>query len=256
MSSVVVLGGTGQMGTRVVNELRSRGHQVTSMSRASGVDVLTGEGLGEALAGAEIVVDCLNHASVSRRRAVAFFADAAERVRSAASNAGVGRIVCLSIVNVRSAHVRRALGYYEGKATQEEIYAQGPVPVVIVRTTAWFSIAETFLSQFRLGPLAVVPRFRLRPVHPEAAATAVADAVERGPEAHGDMNMPQLSGPEEHDAAEMARQYAKVVHPHLRVIGVPAPRRALRTGLLPHGEIPVDPRRFTDWLESLAAEHS
>jgi hypothetical protein len=143
--------------------------------------VCTGAGLEAALAGADTVVDCLNVVTMSRRTAVSFFAGAATRVSDAAATAGVGHIVCLSIVNVTDPTVRRLTGYYAGKAAQEQAYAAGPVPLTLARTTAWFSLAETFLSQIRLGPLALVPGLALQPVHPLAAATFVADAVESGP---------------------------------------------------------------------------
>jgi hypothetical protein len=119
------------------------------------------------------VVDCLNVVTMSRRTAVSFFAGAASRVADAAATAGVGHVVCLSIVNVTDPAVRRLTGYYAGKAAQEEAYAAGPVPLTLARTTAWFSLAETFLSQIRIGPVAVVPGLRLQPVHPCAAAEFV-----------------------------------------------------------------------------------
>lgn len=151
MSRVVVLGGTGAMGAQVSTLLRERGHDVLAASRATGVDVRTGAGLEAALSGADTVVDCLNVVTMSRRTAVSFFAGAASRVADAAATAGVGHVVCLSIVNVTDSTVRRLTGYYAGKAAQEQAYAEGPVPLTLARTTAWFSLAETFLSQTRVG---------------------------------------------------------------------------------------------------------
>ena len=166
MSRVVVLGGSGAMGAQVCRLLRERGNDVLAASRATGVDVCTGAGLEAALSGADTVVDCLNVVTMSRRTAVSFFAGAATRVSDAAATAGVGHIVCLSIVNVTDPTVRRLTGYYAGKAAQEQAYAAGPVPLTLARTTAWFSLAETFLSQIRLGPLALVPGLALQPRAP------------------------------------------------------------------------------------------
>lgn len=252
MSRVVVLGGTGAMGAVVTGLLRGRGHDAVAASRSTGVDVSTGAGLDEALAGADTVVDCLNVVTMSKKTAVAFFAGAATHVAKAAATAGVGHIVCLSIVNVTDPAVRRATGYYAGKAAQEEAYANGPVPLTLARTTAWFSLAETFLSQIRVGPVAVVPGMRLQPVHPAAAAAFVVDAVESGPAA-GSATSPgpevrQLAGPEEHDAAAMARAVVRTRHPGVRVVRLPLPMAGLREGLLPRGEVPTDPRTFSDWL--------
>ena len=177
-------GGAGRHGGdggSVTELLRDRGHDAVAASRATGVDVSTGAGLDDALVGADTVVDCLNVVTMSRNRAVSFFEGAATQVSRSAASAGVGHIVCLSIVNVTDPGVRRATGYYAGKAAQEEVYATATVPVTIARTTAWFSLAETFLSQIRVGPVAVVPGMRIQPVHPAAAAAFVVDAVESGP---------------------------------------------------------------------------
>ena len=248
MSRVVVLGGRGAMGSAVGQVLRGRGHEVVAASRRTGVDVTTGAGLDAALSGADTVLDCLNHLTLSRRRAVAFFEGAASRVAAAAGRAGVGHLVCLSIVNVAEPEVRRATGYYAGKAAQEEAYAAGPVPLTIARTTAWFSLTETFLGQIRVGPVAFVPGMRLRPVHPHAAAAFLADAVEAGPRTGHGADVWQLAGPEEHDAAAMARAVAAARHPGVRVVRLPVPLAGLREGLLPRGETEVDQRRFADWV--------
>lgn len=253
MSKVVVLGGSGAMGARVVDELRLRGHDVAAASRASGVDAVTGAELAAALAGASCVVDCLNLMSMSRRRARSFFSASSSNVRRAAADAAVDHIVCLTIVNARDARVRKALGYYEAKAAQEESYARGPVPLTVVRTTAWFTLAETFLGQLRIGRFAVVPRMRLQPVHPDAAATAIADAVDAGPPTSMSVAVRELAGPERMTADELASRYAAVRHPTLRVLGVPVPVRGLRVGLLPSRDVPVDDRHLDDWLEGLAA---
>jgi len=252
MSRVVVLGGSGAMGAQVCRLLRERGNDVLAASRATGVDVCTGAGLEAALSGADTVVDCLNVVTMSRRTAVSFFAGAASRVADAAATAGVGHVVCLSIVNVTDPAVRRLTGYYAGKAAQEEAYAAGPVPLTLARTTAWFSLAETFLSQIRIGPVAVVPGLRLQPVHPCAAAEFVADAVESGPASGSPprVEVRQLAGPEVMDAAAMARAVASARHPGVRVVRLPLPMAGPRVGLLPEAHVPTDPRTFDGWLTS------
>ena len=232
MSRVVVLGGTGAMGAQVSSLLRERGHDVVAASRATGVDVTTGAGLDAALAGADTVVDCLNVVTMSRRTAVSFFAGAASRIADAAATAGGG--------------------YYAGKAAQEEAYAAGPVPLTLAHTTAWFSLAETFLSQIRIGPVAVVPGLRLQPVHPCAAAEFVADAVESGPASGSPprVEVRQLAGSEVMDAAAMARAVASARHPGVRVVRLPLPMSGPREGLLPEAHVSTDPRTFDDWLTS------
>ena len=250
MDRVVVLGGTGEMGRRAVAGLTSAGHEVLAVSRATGVDVLAGDGLDQALMGVDTVLDCLNVSTMSRRRAVAFFGGSATAVTAAAERAGVGHIVCLSIVNVTDPGVSSATGYYGGKAAQEEAYLAGSTSVSLVRTTAWFTLAESFLTQIRVGRVALVPRMQLRPVHPDAAAEALVDAVAEGPPRGRHGIRKELAGPDVHDSVDLARRIAAHRHPGVRVVGLPVLRRGLRDGLLPDREVPTDGRRFEEWLTS------
>ncbi|MGL4176255.1 MAG: SDR family oxidoreductase [Dermatophilaceae bacterium] len=252
MSRVVVLGGTGEMGSMLVPLLRERGHEVVPVSRSSGVDVVTGAGLDDALAGADTVVDCLGPPIGSMRAAQQFFADAAARVARSAAGAGVGHVVCLSIVGAASPAAQRLGGYYRGKAAQEHTYAAGTVPTTFVRTTQWFTLAGQLLEQFRAGPVALVPRLRFAPVHHEAAATLLADTVDAAAPENGSAAA-EIAGPEVVDAATMARGYGQARGFGIRVVGAPLPR-SLRDALLPGPAVPTDPRRFADWLHEEAPE--
>ncbi|MGL4745228.1 MAG: SDR family oxidoreductase [Dermatophilaceae bacterium] len=208
MTRVVVLGGTGEMGSLLVPLLLERGHDAVAASRSSGVNVVTGAGLDDALAGADTVVDCLGPPAGSMRAAQRFFADAAVRVARSAAGAEVGHVVCLSIVGATSPAAQRLGGYYRGKAAQERTYAAGTTPATFVRTTQWFTLAGQLLEQFRAGPVAVVPRLRFAPVYPAAAAVLLADTVDAGPPRAGS-SFAEVAGPEVVDAATMARGYAK-----------------------------------------------
>lgn len=241
---VVVLGGRGALGRRVVDLLAEQGHDVAAASRASGADAYTGRGLAEAFAGADTVVDCLNISTLRRRTAVDFFATSAMQVSGAAGRAGVRHLVCLSIVNAARPEVAAALGYYAGKAAQEAAYRSASVPMTLARTTQWFELAESMLGQIRLGPLAVVPRMRSQPVAADAAAAFVVDLVE-----HGDgQRIAELAGPEVHDLAELARRIAAVTPSAPRVLGVPAPGALGSGGLLPRGDHLTDRTTFDAWL--------
>ncbi|MGG5257712.1 NAD(P)H-binding protein [Phycicoccus avicenniae] len=249
---VVVLGGTGGMGARVATRLEGDGHEVVRAARSTGVDVTEPGRLVEVLRGADCVVDCLNLTTTSRRRAVAFFGGAARAVSAGAAAAGVAHVVVVSIVNATAPEVSRSTGYYAGKAAQEAEYAAARVPVTVVRTTAWFTLAETFLAQLRVGRFALVPGVRLRPVHPDAVAELVTDVVEAGPTsgpaATDGVAVRSLAGPEELGSAAMARAVARRDGGRVRVVGPPVPVPGIRTGLLPAGDVPRDDRRFADWL--------
>lgn len=241
----VVLGGSGAIGSRVVQRLRGAGHDVLVASRTSGVDVLTGAGLDAALTGADVVIDCLNRTALTRRAAVPFFTGTADHVLGAARRCRVPHLVLTSICNVTDSVARSALGYYAGKAAQEERYVRSGLPVTVVATTAWFTLAATALQQGRLGPVAVVPTTRLQPVHPDAAAAALVAAAQEGPGS----GRVELAGPEVLRADEMVRQLVRARRQRVAVFGVPFPGAGFRHGaMLPGPQVPVDGRRYGEWL--------
>lgn len=245
---VALLGGSGLMGRRLAAVLAERGHQVVAVSRRSGVDVRTGSGLAEALSGAHTVVDCLNITTMRRRPAETFFRTTAGQVCRAARTAQVGHLVCLSIVNAADPAVSSAMGYYAGKAAQEQVYARSGLPVTIARTTQWYELAATMLDRFRLGGWAVVPSMLIQPVAAVAAAEFLADLVEQG---RGAGEVAHLAGPHQHDLAELARRIADQRAPGTRVLAAPILPARLRTGaLLPRGSVRLDPRTFAEWLSA------
>lgn len=251
---VVVLGGTGEMGSLVADRLEARGHEVVRAARSTGVDVLRAEDLAVALRGADCVVDCLDLTTTSRRRAVEFFRSSASMTAVTSRIVGVPHVVVVSIVGVTEPAVSRAVGYYAGKAAQEAEYAGAGVPVTVVRSTAWFSLAETFLRQLRVGRFALVPRLHVQPVHPHAVVDLVVDVVVTGPTsgpAEVDVvTVREIAGPERTDAATMAQTVARQRHPNVRVVGLPVPLAGLRRGLLPGPHVPTDGRTLSDWLRS------
>ncbi|GEO97367.1 SDR family oxidoreductase [Kocuria turfanensis] len=247
---VAVLGATGQLGSRVVARLRERGVDVVEVSRGQGVDAYSGAGLDTAFAGVSTVVDCLHLATLSRRRAVDYFTTTARNVLAAAQRAGVPRIVCVTILNAREPEVHRWMGYYAGKAAQERTYRAGPVPVTVVASAQWYELAETLLSQLRIGPFSVVPGMRSRPLAAEEAAAFVADrALEPGGTAA--LRDAVIAGPEVRDMAELARAVARRRGGRRKVVRVPVSVTALGNGgLLPRGDFTTAPTRFEDWLRT------
>ncbi|MFI7743067.1 SDR family oxidoreductase [Kocuria rhizosphaericola] len=248
---VAVLGATGQLGAPVVQHLRDRGAVVVEISRRQGVDVWSGHGLEAALAGVTTVVDCLNVATLSRKRAVDFFATTARHVLTASEQAGVSRIVCVSIVNARLPEVHRWMGYYAGKAAQEQVYRAGPVPVAVVASTQWYELAETLLSQTRIGPFSFVPGLRSRPLAVDEAAAFVADRALEHEDAETSVSDAVIAGPEIRDMAELARAVNERRGGHRRVVRVPVSFTALgQGGLLPRGDFTKASTRFEDWLST------
>src|SRR5256885_10878492 len=126
---IAVTGATGRLGTHLVEVLEQRGHDVVAIARSKGVDVIAGEGLDEALAGVETIVDAATGPSPDQEEATAFFAASARNLQRAGAAAGVKRIVVVSIIGIDKFHS----GYNAAKVVQERTLLEGPLPVRIVR---------------------------------------------------------------------------------------------------------------------------
>lgn len=200
-SRIAVVGATGRVGHHIVAVLEEQGHDVVPISRATGVDVITGEGLSEALEGVEAVVDAATGPSPEQGAATAFFTTAAENLQRAGAAAGVGRIVVVSIVGTD----RFSGGYGAAKVAHEQAHLAGPVPVRIVRATQFHELVGQLLAWGRQGDVARVPTMRTQPVAARAVAEVVADVAT-------DPDGPQradVAGPREERLIELARTLAE-----------------------------------------------
>lgn len=179
---IVVAGGTGQVGARVVARLRDRGDEVVVLSRSRGVDLTSDEALGPTLAGVDAVVDCTSTstASQSRRTCVDFFDSVARRLQQASAASGVRRVVTLSIVGIDA---MPGLGHYAGKLAQERSTRSGSVPATILRATQFHTFPAALAAGLGVGP---VRGCLVQPVQPVEVDTVVehllrlADGEEEG----------------------------------------------------------------------------
>jgi uncharacterized protein YbjT (DUF2867 family) len=168
---IAVAGATGRAGRHVVETLAARGHEVVPMARSAGVDVITGDGLAEALAGVECIVDLATGPSPDEQAATEFFTTAARNLQEQGREAGVQRIVVVSIVGID----RFTSGYNAAKLAQERTHAEGPVPVRILRATQFHEFVEQLVDWGRQGDVAYVPRMRTQLVAARTVAEALAD---------------------------------------------------------------------------------
>src|SRR5215212_12016508 len=136
---IVVIGGTGLIGSKVVAMLREQGHQAVPASPRLGVNTLTGEGLAEALAGASAVVDVSNSPSFEETAVLAFFQTSTRNLLAAEAAGGVGHHLALSIVGIDRSPDN---GYFQAKIAQEKLIASGPIPYSIVRATQFFEFID------------------------------------------------------------------------------------------------------------------
>ncbi|MBO0730838.1 MAG: NAD(P)H-binding protein [Acidimicrobiaceae bacterium] len=166
---LTVIGGTGLIGSQVVQKLTAAGHEAVPAARATGVDLITGKGLDQALEDSEVVINLANSATFDEA-SVDFFRTSMTNLLAAGERAGVGHQVILSIVGVDQVPQQ---GYFRAKATQEDLLRQGPTPYSIVRVTQFFEFVAAVLSWTSDDATVRLPATRLQPI----AASDVVDAV-------------------------------------------------------------------------------
>lgn len=249
---IVVAGGTGLVGSLVVQQARSAGHDTTVLARSTGADLVTGAGVDAALAGADTVIDTTNVDEVSADKAAARFGALARQLVAAAARAGVQHIVLLSIVGIdRNPH-----GYYAGKLAQEEVYEASPLPWTILRATQFHEFAQQMFEQAKAGPAHIAPRGRTQPVAArEVAAQLLAVAV--GP---AQRHARDLAGPREEQLSDMVKAYAKAIGYRAPVPAVDLPgaqMRGMRAGLnLPGPGALLGVQTFDGWLSEVRTAHT
>lgn len=168
---LTVVGGTGLIGARLVRELTAAGHHAVPAARSTGVDLVTGQGLDEALEGAEVVVDLSNSPTFDEASSD-FFRTCTDNLLAAGERAGVRHQVVLSIVGVDQVP---EVAYYRAKTLQEELVLQGPTPCSVVRATQFFEFVDAVLSWTSDASTVRLPTTRLQPI---AAADVVGTLVE------------------------------------------------------------------------------
>ncbi|MEU1939460.1 SDR family oxidoreductase [Streptomyces coeruleorubidus] len=188
---IVVVGGTGLIGSQVVALLRDQGHDAVAAAPSTGVDTLTGEGLTEALKGADVVVDVSNSPSFDTEPALDFFTRSARNLFAAEKEAGVRHHVALSIVGVDQVP---GYGYYEAKVAQENAVRGSGVPYSIVRATQFFEFVAPVMNMSTQDGEVRLPSTRLRPIASADVAAAVAEAAQGEP-SNGIRN---IAGPDVH----------------------------------------------------------
>ncbi|HMJ54247.1 MAG TPA: NAD(P)H-binding protein [Polyangiaceae bacterium] len=245
---IAVVGGTGTLGRRVTEEMRSRGHDVRVLSRNAPeyrIDLRTGEGLGHALEGCNVVVDASN--SSSPKHAAQILIEGSRRLLAAERTAGVGHHVGVSIVGCERVHV----GYFRAKADQERVVEQGTVPWSIVRATQFHELVAMALSSVGRWRVVPVPHARLQTVACVEAARAIADVAEAPPR----LGRIEVGGPEVADLRDLARSWLSITRQHALLLPLPLPGkvgRELRSGALTT-EMP-DVRGKTPFATWLRAE--
>jgi uncharacterized protein YbjT (DUF2867 family) len=248
---IVVIGGTGLIGSKVVALLTERGHEAVAASPRLGVNTITGEGLAAALAGAAAVVDVSNAPSFGDQDVLAFFQTSTRNLLEAEAAAGVGHHVALSIVGIDRSPDN---GYFQAKRAQEKLIAAGPIPYLIVRATQFFEFIDGIADAATTGNDVHIAPIAFQPIAADDVARAVAGVAVDAP-LNGRV---EIAGPEQLRFDDVIRRRLQALHDARRVIADP---HAAYFGAVPSEQslVPLNGAqlgkiRFEDWLNHVAME--
>src|SRR6266516_3303595 len=250
---IAVAGATGRVGRHVVELLEERGHDVVGISRSLGVDVVTGEGLAEALAGVETVVDAATGPSPEEGPATEFFTASARNLQTLGERAGVQGIVVVSIIGVD----RFTSGYQAAKHAQERMLLAGPIPVRILRAAQFHEFVPQLVNWGRQNGVSYLPKMRTQLVAARTVAEALADLAtlpDSDPAGTNGAPIPEIAGPRPESLDEMARLLAAHRRDPVRIESVGdtavGEGELLANGaLLPGPHATLAGPTFEEWLE-------
>jgi uncharacterized protein YbjT (DUF2867 family) len=242
---IVVIGGSGLIGTKLVDRLRQKGHEVVAASPASGVNTITGEGLAEALAGAQVVVDVANAPSFEDRAVLEFFETSGRNLLAAEAAAGVGHHVALSVVGTDRL---QQSGYFRGKMAQERLIKASKIPYTIVHSTQFFEFVGGIAKSGTVGQTVHLSPALVQPIMSDDVADALVD-VALGAPVNG---MIEIAGPERIRLDELVGRFLRATHDprevvtdvHARYFGAELNDQSLVPDVNPR----IAPTRFDDWL--------
>src|SRR6266849_6676604 len=248
---IVVIGGSGLIGSKLVTKLREQGHEAIAASPTSGVNTLTGEGLAEALKGASVVVDVTNSPSWEDAAVMKFFETSTHNQLAYEAAAGVGHHVALSVVGTER---MLASGFFRAKMAQENLIKASSIPYSIIRATQFFEFVKGIADFSTDGNKVRLPLALIQPMAADDVASAVG-RVATGAPVNGTV---EVGGPEKFRLDELVRQFLAARKDPREVVADP---KALYYGvklgentLLPGDVAPLGERRFEDWLSLSASQ--
>ncbi|SDL10928.1 Uncharacterized conserved protein YbjT, contains NAD(P)-binding and DUF2867 domains [Pedobacter sp. ok626] len=208
---IVVIGGTGLIGSNLVNKLRQLGHEVSAASPSSGVNTITGEGLSEVLAGAEVVVDVSNSPSFEDQAVLEFFQTSTRNLLEAEATAGVKHHVALSVVGTDRL---QGSGYFRAKLVQENLIKDSSIPYSILRATQFFEFVGAIANSGIVDGKTHLPPALFQPIASEDVVLALVKVVAGSP-LEGTL---EVAGPERIQMDEIVRRYLSIMQDHREVV--------------------------------------
>jgi uncharacterized protein YbjT (DUF2867 family) len=246
---LVIIGGTGLIGSKLVTKLREHGHQAVPASPDTGVNTLTGAGLADVLQGASVVVDVSNSPSFEEKAVMDFFTASTRNILKHAAAAGIGHYVALSVVGTERIPDSP---YLRAKNAQEALIKGGGIPYSIVHATQFFEFVKRIADEATVGATVRVPSILFQPMAADDVAKAVA-SVAVGTPVNGTV---EVAGPQQFRFDELIRHGLAANHdprevvadPHARYFGAELTERSL----IPWGEARLGDIRFDEWLDQSA----
>ena len=241
---IVVIGGTGLIGSKVVEKLKQKGHEAIAAAPNTGVNTMTGEGLKEAMAGAQVVIDLANSPSFEDKAVLEFFETAGRNLLAAETAAGVRHHVALSIVGID----RSDNGYFRAKVAQEKLIKTSGIPYTIIRSTQFLEFLRAIADSSADGNTVRISPGLFQPIAAEDVAATVADVALAAPR----NGVVEIAGPERAPFNEIVARYLKAVRDPRVVVSDPEARyyggRVEERSLVPLGEARLGRIAFDEWL--------
>ena len=241
---IVVIGGTGLIGSKVVERLKQKGHQAIAAAPNTGVNTITGEGLKEAMAGAQVVIDLANSPSFEDKAVLEFFETSERNLLPAEAATGVRLHVALSIVGID----RSDNGYFRAKVAQEKLIKASGTPYTIIRSTQFMEFLGGIAASSANGNIVSISPGLFQPIAADDVAANVADVALATPR----NGIVEIAGPERAPFNEIVARYLKAVGDPREVVRDPEARywggRVEEHSLVPLGEARLGPIGFDEWL--------
>jgi uncharacterized protein YbjT (DUF2867 family) len=242
---IVVIGGTGLIGSKTVAILREGGHEVLAASPNTGVNTITGEGLKDAMAGTQVVIDLANSPSFEDRAVLEFFQTSGRNLGAAETAAGVRHHVALSIVGTDRTPEN---GYFRAKVAQEKLIEASGIPYTIIRSTQFLDFLGRIADSAADGNIVRLPPGLFQPIAADDVAAIVADVALAAPR----NGIVEIAGPERAPFNEIVARYLKAIGDPRQVVSDPEARywggRVEERSLVPLGEARLGRIGFDEWL--------
>src|SRR5215208_7850547 len=242
---IVVIGGTGLIGSKTVAILRQGGHEVVAASPKSGINSITGEGIKEAVAGAQVVIDLANSPSFENKAVLDFFETSGRNLLAAEAAAGVGHHIALSIVGTDRTPDN---GYFRAKVAQEKLIEASGIPYTIIRSTQFLEFLGAIADEAANGNTVKLSPGLFQPIAADDVAAIVADVAVAAPR----NGIVEIAGPERAPITEIIARYLKAVGDPREVVRDPEARyfggRVEEHSLVPLGEARLGRIGLDEWL--------